>query len=140
MRGISLDNLEKVSGDLSFISNTFTELGLGTIDEIGGTLTLTKNTNLEKLGLPKLRRLGGALSLSDNSALASIQAFPNLEEVDGTLDITGAFDEVQLPKLNDVRISYIHSEWSAVILICFLFFVGTRWPQRSNIKQQVFVQ
>lgn len=69
---------------------------------MAGTLTITSNSQLSKLGLPKLQRLGGALSVGNNNNLATIDAFPKLEEVDGTLDITGNFDEVQLPKLADV--------------------------------------
>ena len=102
MAGINLDGLKQVGGDISFISNKFSELNLKEVSEIEGTLTITNNNELSKLGLPKLRRLGGALSLGHNSQLGSIEAFPELEEVDGTLDIVGAFDEVKLPKLSDV--------------------------------------
>ncbi|KAI9314628.1 hypothetical protein BX666DRAFT_2020201 [Dichotomocladium elegans] len=103
LAGIALDSLKQVSGDISFISNTFGELALPETTEIAGTLTITSNTQLAKLGLPKIKRLGGALSLGNNNNLATIDSFPNLEEVDGTLDISGTFDEVQLPKLSDVR-------------------------------------
>ncbi|KAI8142767.1 hypothetical protein BJV82DRAFT_713880 [Fennellomyces sp. T-0311] len=103
LAGINLDGLKGVSGDISFISNTFQELKLKEASEIAGTLTITNNDRLTKLTLPKLHRLGGALSLGQNKELAVIEAFPELEEVDGTLDITGTFDEVKLPKLSDVR-------------------------------------
>lgn len=102
LAGVALDSLKQVSGDISFISNTFGELSLPEISDVAGTLTITSNSQLSKLGLPKLQRLGGALSVGNNNNLATIDAFPKLEEVDGTLDITGNFDEVQLPKLADV--------------------------------------
>ncbi|KAI9493442.1 hypothetical protein BDB00DRAFT_956999 [Zychaea mexicana] len=103
LAGVNLDGLKHVSGDISFISNTFGKLGLKEISEIDGTLTITNNNQLSELALPKLRRLGGALSVGHNTQLGTIEAFPNLEEVDGTLDIVGTFDEVKLPKLSDVR-------------------------------------
>ncbi|KAI9253982.1 hypothetical protein BDA99DRAFT_587214 [Phascolomyces articulosus] len=102
LAAINLDGLKQIVGDISFISNTFSELRLKELNDIGGTLTITNNNQLTKLSLPKLHRLGGALSLGQNSQLATIEAFPELEEVDGTLDIVGTFDEVKLPKLSDV--------------------------------------
>lgn len=104
LAGLNLDGLTRVSGDMSFISNTFESLDLPSMVDIAGTLTLTDNTQLNNLSMAKLGHLGGALSVSGNNKLTSITAFPNLQQVDGTLDITGGFDEVQLPVLNDVRL------------------------------------
>ncbi|ORY94488.1 hypothetical protein BCR43DRAFT_476237 [Syncephalastrum racemosum] len=104
LAGISLSGLTKVAGDISFISNTFDSLEMSNITEIGGTLTISNNKKLGKLSVPELTRLGGALSVGDNTQLNLVDAFPHLEEVDGTVDLTGSFDEVQLPKLSDVRI------------------------------------
>ena len=100
---ITLENLSKISQDISFISNTFESLELPAVTDITGTLTLTDNHNLSNLTLTKLSHLGGALSLNNNNKLATINGFPNLQQVDGTLDVTGAFDDVQLPSLIDVR-------------------------------------
>ncbi len=100
---ISLGNLKKVSGDISFISNTFESLELPATTDIVGTLTLTENINLSNLSMSKLSHLGGALSLNDNGKLSNVNAFANLQQVDGTLDLTGGFDEVQFPALADVR-------------------------------------
>lgn len=100
---ISLENLKRVLGDISFISNSFEALDLPTTTDISGTLTLTDNINLSNLSMPQLSHLGGALSIGGNNKLTSVNAFPNLQQVDGTLDITGGFDEVQFPALNDVR-------------------------------------
>lgn len=102
LAGVSLDSLGKVDGDLSFISNTFSSLELPNVTEIAGTLTLSNNKQLSKLALPELHHLGGALSLGNNTELGTVDAFPKLEEVDGTLDLTGSFQEVKLPALSDV--------------------------------------
>lgn len=100
---ISLTSLQKVAGDISFISNSFDSLDLPATKDIIGTLTLTDNMNLSNLSMPRLTHLGGALSIVGNTKLSSINAFPSLQQVDGTLDLTGNFDEVQLPELVDVR-------------------------------------
>ncbi|KAI8646614.1 hypothetical protein BD408DRAFT_449651 [Parasitella parasitica] len=100
---ISLDKLKRVSGDISFISNSFESLDMPSTSDVSGTLTLTDNINLSNLSMPQLSHLGGALSVGGNSKLTNVNAFPNLQQVDGTLDITGGFDEVQFPALNDVR-------------------------------------
>lgn len=95
--------MKQVQGDVSFISNSFETLELPAASEIVGTLTLTDNLNLHNLSMPQLSHLGGALSVGGNNKLAAVNAFPNLQQVDGTLDITGGFDEVQFPVLADVR-------------------------------------
>lgn len=102
LAGITLDNLNKVGGDISFVSNSFESLEMPNVTEVGGTLTLSNNKQLTRLTVPELRRLGGALSLGNNTQLTEVNAFPHLEEVDGSLDLTGSFEALQLPKLNDV--------------------------------------
>ncbi|KAG2194421.1 hypothetical protein INT47_003132 [Mucor saturninus] len=103
LAGIELTSLQKVSGDISFISNTFQSLDLPAAVDIIGTLTLTDNINLNNLSMSKLGHLGGALSVVGNNQLSSVNAFPSLQQVDGTLDLSGNFDEVQFPVLADVR-------------------------------------
>ncbi|KAI8076752.1 uncharacterized protein BX664DRAFT_287533 [Halteromyces radiatus] len=103
LASISLKELRQVAGDISFITNTFTALELPSVTGIAGTLTIADNIRLNSLSLPSLSRLGGALSISGNTELISVNAFPKLDEVDGTLDIVGNFDEVDLPALADVR-------------------------------------
>lgn len=84
------------------------------VTDIGGTLTVSNNKQLTKLTVPELRRLGGALSLGNNTQLVEVDAFPHLEEVDGSLDLTGSFEAVQLPKLNDVCVHILHVKTSSV--------------------------
>ncbi|KAL0082979.1 hypothetical protein J3Q64DRAFT_1680064 [Phycomyces blakesleeanus] len=104
---VAFDNLEKISGDIFFISNSFSTLSLPKVAGIEGTLTITDNSQLSTLSMPELTHLGGALSLGNNNHLTSVDAFPKLEEVDGTLDITGTFDEVILPGLMDVSAPFL---------------------------------
>lgn len=52
--------------------------------------------------MPDLELLGGAISLANNTQLKKLE-IPKLEQVDGTVDITGSFDQMELPSLKDVR-------------------------------------
>jgi hypothetical protein len=99
---IGLNRIHQVTGDLSFISNTFSSLSLPNITQISGTLTVSDNKQLQNLSVPQLQFLGGALSLANNTALSKIDV-PKLQQVDGTVDITGNFEKIDLPSLVDVR-------------------------------------
>ncbi|GAB5591779.1 protoplasts-secreted [Umbelopsis nana] len=103
IEAISLSSLSKVDGDLTFISNTFTGLELPKLGTVAKTITVAASSNLNKLAMPELTFVGGALSIADNQALTQIDSFGKLNEVDGTVDITGPYDDLQLPALTDVR-------------------------------------
>ncbi|GAN08236.1 GPI anchored cell surface ascospore wall assembly protein [Mucor ambiguus] len=99
---IGLNRVHQITGDLSFVANSFSSLSLPNITQIAGTLTVSNNLLLKNLSVPQLQMLGGALSLANNTQLSSVDV-PKLQEVDGTVDITGNFDKVALPSLVDVR-------------------------------------
>lgn len=94
--------MNQITGDLSFVANSFSSLSLPNITQIAGTLTVSNNLQLRNLSVPQLQILGGALSLANNTGLSSVNV-PKLQEVDGTVDITGNFDKVDLSSLVDVR-------------------------------------
>jgi hypothetical protein len=52
--------------------------------------------------MPELTFVGGALSIAENPSLTQIDSFTKLNEVDGTVDITGPYDDLQMPSLTDV--------------------------------------
>ncbi|KAI8981785.1 hypothetical protein BDF20DRAFT_799466, partial [Mycotypha africana] len=97
-----LNNVEKVTGDLSFESSSFSTLLLPSITQIYGTLTVANNSLLQNLTISELQIIGGAILLSNNTQLATVNA-PKLKEVEGTVDITGNFNELHLPALVNVR-------------------------------------
>ncbi|ORX42893.1 hypothetical protein DM01DRAFT_1296262 [Hesseltinella vesiculosa] len=101
LAGVSLKGLTMVSGDISFVSNGFDKLSLPAMKRVVGTLTLSDNKKLKQLSVPELAFLGGALSVVSNLELTSIDAFPKLEEIDGSLDVAGAFHELRFPVLAD---------------------------------------
>lgn len=140
LAGISLSGLNRVGGDISFISNTFDSLEMSNITEIGGTLTISNNKKLGKLSIPELTRLGGALSVGDNTQLSLVDAFQHLEEVDGTVDLTGSFDEIQLPKLSDVRVKGNLWAVSTLLVLTIIYsHVGAWWHEYPDDERKVQV-
>ncbi|KAI9282429.1 hypothetical protein BC943DRAFT_281584, partial [Umbelopsis sp. AD052] len=102
IEGILLSSLNKIDGDLTFISNTFNSLDIPKLKTVAKTITIGSSNNLSKLGMQELTFVGGALSVGDNPHLTIIDSFPKLNEVDGTVDITGGYDDLQMPSLTDV--------------------------------------
>ena len=96
------NRVQKVTGDLSFVSNSFSSLSLPNITQVSGTLTVSNNMQLQNLSVPVLQQLGGALSLANNTQLSEVDV-PKLQQVDGTVDVTGNFKKIDLSSLTDVR-------------------------------------
>lgn len=78
--------------------------------DVSGTLTVAGNNKLEKLSVPELQRLGGALLIANNTRLDAVEAFPKLEQVDGSVDLTGTFRLVDLPKLQNVSVDDVKND------------------------------
>ncbi|KAI8989410.1 hypothetical protein BDB01DRAFT_718880 [Pilobolus umbonatus] len=133
---ITMSSLSKATGDISFISNSFDSLEIPEITDITGTLTLTDNLQLNNVSMPKLSHLGGALSVGGNSKLMLINSFPSLQQVDGTVDITGGFDEIQLPSLSDVSSVYTEREYT---IFNHNINIGSWWNECSDIQQSLLV-
>ncbi|KAG2172763.1 hypothetical protein INT43_000110 [Umbelopsis isabellina] len=100
---ISLANLSKSEGDVLFQTNTFSSLELPKLVTAAKTISVSDNSKLIKLSIPELAFVGGAFTIAGNSALTQMDSFSKLAEVDGTVDITGPFDDLKMPLLTDVR-------------------------------------
>ncbi|KAI8328748.1 hypothetical protein BC941DRAFT_488353, partial [Chlamydoabsidia padenii] len=100
---LSLPQLTHVSGDATFHGNNFDQLHIDQIELVKGTLTITNNERLVTASLQHLAKVGGAFSIGNNPQLVTIDGFPALNEVDGTIDIAGNFETYALPGLQDVR-------------------------------------
>jgi hypothetical protein len=100
---LSLPQLTRVSGDITFNDNNVSQLQIDQVELVKGTLTMANNANLVSASFQHLAKIGGAFSIGNNPQLASIDGFPALNEVDGTVDIAGSFDSYALPALQDVR-------------------------------------
>ncbi|CAO3588977.1 unnamed protein product [Absidia cylindrospora] len=100
---LTLPQLTRVTGDITFHENDFTQLQLDLVEQIKGTLTIANNDKLTSTSFQHLVKVGGAFSVGNNTQLTSIDGFPALNEVDGTVDIAGNFESYALPVLQDVR-------------------------------------
>lgn len=86
--------------------NTGVEIEFPKLQEIGGTLTLGKNTNANKIDFPLLKRILGSCSVTTSSLKNDIE-FSNLESigVDGTeTDVAFSLDRTNIscPKLKTI--------------------------------------
>lgn len=102
---ISLANLSKSEGDVLFQTNTFSSLELPKLSTAAKTIGISDNSKLIKLSIPELTFVGGAFTIAGNTALTQMDSFSKLAEVDGTVDITGPFDDLKMPLLTDVSLS-----------------------------------
>lgn len=64
---------------------------------------MVDNNQLNKISMNQLSIVGGTFSIGNNSNLASIDGFPKLEQVRGSIDLSGAINKVEIPALQDVR-------------------------------------
>lgn len=103
LASLSMPKLTQVTSDISFHQNAFDKLNLDSIQLIGGTLSVANNDKLTETSFKSIERIGGALSIGNNTQLTAISGFPKLNEVDGTVDVAGGFDQYELPQLQDVR-------------------------------------
>ncbi|KAL0082830.1 hypothetical protein J3Q64DRAFT_1836485 [Phycomyces blakesleeanus] len=100
---LNLPVLTTVAADISFHQNEFTKLSLDGLEMIGGTMTLANNDRLTETSFKSLFKIGGALSIGNNTQLKAIDGFSKLSEVDGTIDLAGAFDLYAMPAIQDIR-------------------------------------
>ena len=100
---IQMPSLTQVKSDLSFHENEFLTINLDKLETIGGTMTIANNNKLTETSFKNLTMVNGALSIGNNTQLTTIEGFPVLTEVHGTVDLAGGFDDYKIPALQDVR-------------------------------------
>ncbi|KAI8347661.1 hypothetical protein BD560DRAFT_493127 [Blakeslea trispora] len=81
-----LDKISHVSGDMAFISNSFSTLAISNLTHMEGTLSLSDNHLLNQLSVPQLEQVGGAFAMYNNNQLHQVQA-PRLRLVEGVVDL-----------------------------------------------------
>lgn len=100
---LDMPSLSIVKGDISFHENEFESLKLDKLTNVGGTMTVANNNKLTETSFKSLSLITGALSIGNNTQLQSIDGFPVLSEIHGTVDLAGNFGTYSLPALQDVR-------------------------------------
>ncbi|KAJ5599011.1 hypothetical protein N7450_000078 [Penicillium hetheringtonii] len=120
----NLTNCETIEGSVTISSSASGTITLSNIEEIKGSFSVESRSSINNLVLPKLETLQGGLiidnvdslghitfnsldkassiSITGNSNLKSLM-FPQLNEVDGDLKLTGSFSSVLLPSLDQVK-------------------------------------
>lgn len=99
----SAPSLESVNSTLGFYSSTFQNLTAANLTSVGDDLTFVGNNELNNISFPMLTTIGGGFNVANNSALETVDGFPLLESVGGAVNFDGAFTEIDLPAITDVR-------------------------------------
>ncbi|CAG8597506.1 16246_t:CDS:2 [Racocetra fulgida] len=73
------------------------------IPNMRSTLTIKDNQYLKSANFPELQMVGPSFVISNNPSLKKINGFPKLEQIDGSVDVTGTFSEFELSKLNEIK-------------------------------------
>jgi len=79
------------------------QLSVDGLKTLGGALIVVDNNQLNKISMNQLSIVGGTFSIGNNSNLVSVDGFPKLEQVRGSIDLSGGIDKVDIPALQDVR-------------------------------------
>ncbi|CAA20881.1 GPI anchored cell surface protein [Schizosaccharomyces pombe] len=100
---LQLSNLEEVKGFLGFLNSTLQDISCPNITRIGQSLFFIGNQELTSLNFKQLESIGGTFMIANSAALAQIKGYDKLKTVAGSIDFTGNFSSVELPKLRDVK-------------------------------------
>ncbi|KAJ8120916.1 hypothetical protein ONZ43_g2504 [Nemania bipapillata] len=99
----SVPSLKAVNGSMRFDSNYFTEFIASNLTEIhDGDLSFVSNPQLQNISIPLLTRVGGGVTIANNTDLEKIDGLDSLEDVGGAIKMRGSFNEIDLPKLDNV--------------------------------------
>ncbi|KAJ1970229.1 protoplasts-secreted [Dispira parvispora] len=99
----SAPELKKIHGNINIIDNKLEKFSLEKLMDVKSSLSVINNENLKEFSFDALAAVGGNLVVVNNTNLESMNGFPSLENVDGTIDIRGHFDEVAFDSLSKVK-------------------------------------
>ncbi|KAI5968149.1 ECM331 [Candida pseudojiufengensis] len=98
------NNLTFINGSLQFSYNSFDSLNVSSLTNIGSSLQIFANDELENLAFGSLTSIGGELRFFNNSELSQLnQTFTALQRIDGAVSINGNIDSFNLPNLQRIR-------------------------------------
>lgn len=100
-------NLTVANGSITVTSSSLEKLELAQLKSVGNAIAINKNEDLEELEFPKLTTIGGALQISDNDNLKSLDAFSEVTQIGGTVNINGSFDNGTFDSLTKVAGGFI---------------------------------
>lgn len=115
---LNLPELETVGGELDVERGSFETLEIPKLTEVGTTLTIRENSQLSEIMLEQLKTVSGGFVIAQNPQLSTIGGLPKLETINGNLDFTGNFEEVDLPKLSSVKGAFNMQSQGDIARIC----------------------
>lgn len=100
---VSLKKLKAVNQTFQIAYGFFEDLQLPALEEVDGSLRIVANTQLLNVSFPKLTTIGGELGFENNTKLEDLgEAFPEVTDIKGALNIKGDIGSFELPKLKQV--------------------------------------
>lgn len=101
--GIMFPSLESLNNSISFVNNTFTEASFPNLTTVGQSFAFVSCTKLTNASAPELTKVGGTFQFANNTKFTNLTDFGKLQSVGGSIDLSGVFEDVELPSLDDVR-------------------------------------
>ncbi|GIJ82403.1 3-prime end of extra cellular mutant protein [Aspergillus pseudoviridinutans] len=98
---VSIPSLHNLTGQLGFWGDSFTSFSAPNLTSTGD-LVFNANTKLTNISMPALENVNGGFLITRNDKLSTIDV-PSLQVVTGAVDFSGNFDEVNMPKLENVK-------------------------------------
>ncbi|KAL4746426.1 hypothetical protein BDW72DRAFT_197687 [Aspergillus terricola var. indicus] len=98
---LALDGLKRISEDLIIESTNLVGISIPDIEDVGGSVTVTGNEQLNRLSLGSLSNIGGDLEVQGNNALVDL-VMDNLEVVRGGVHLAGGFNRLSFEELERV--------------------------------------
>jgi hypothetical protein len=98
-----IENIASLYGSDGWIriwNNSFESLTFESLRTINGSVEIHSNPNLVNISMNFLRKIDGSLDITDNDSLKKIKSTDliYLDDVEGSVNLTGAFDEYVSPR------------------------------------------
>ncbi|KAJ5505185.1 hypothetical protein N7463_008059 [Penicillium fimorum] len=100
---ITINNVEEIKGAFSAEgASELTKIIIPDLDSVQGGVTLSNLNSLTTITMGALSQVSSGIIIAGNPNLKTL-GFQELEEVEGQLLLTGLFDSVSLPSLDQVK-------------------------------------
>ncbi|KAI9240855.1 MAG: hypothetical protein BYD32DRAFT_358922, partial [Podila humilis] len=96
-------SLSTVSASLSFDETNLEKLEIPALKTVGQTLSIVSNNLLSNVSFAELISIGGALLIANNTQLRTVGGFQSLKDIAGVLNMRGAFSNISLPHVTNVK-------------------------------------
>ncbi|GEQ68054.1 hypothetical protein JCM33374_g1720 [Metschnikowia sp. JCM 33374] len=101
IRDVSISNLKYVNGSFILAYNSFDHISFDSLTNVGTSLQVFANDNLEDLNMNNLTEVDGEFHIFNNTYLSDFE-LNNLQLVKGAFNMKGDFGNFTLPSLREV--------------------------------------